>query len=745
MADKKDYDISGMHCASCALTIEKNIKKIPGVKNVTVNFPLERASVEYLGDSIDDEKIMAVVKDSGYGAAPVDDQIKNHESISRELEIKKERNLFVLSLVLSLPVLVLSMILRDKSFNSQVIQALLAGLVQLYIGFRFYRGTYYALKNKTANMDSLIAIGTSAAYFYSLATTFLIAGEVFYETSSLLITFVILGKWLEARAKGKAGEAIKKLMGLRAKTARIVKDGQEVDIAIDDVKVGDIIVVRPGEKVPVDGEVLSGHSSVDESMVSGESIPLEKNPGDLVIGATINKLGSFKFKATKVGKDTVLSQIIKIVEDAQSQKAPIQKFADKVSGVFVPIVIVIALITFIVWYFLLLLPFVSALMAFTAVLVIACPCALGLATPTAIIVGTGKGAENGLLIKGGESLEAANKIKIVVFDKTGTITKGEPTLTDILSVKEFPISNPPAGGQFPNNFKISNSKFSENDLIVLQLAASLENSSEHPLAEAIVNGSKDQNMSLSEINNFQAISGQGINGQVSGYDILVGTDKLMQANNIAITEEIKNKKSQLENDGKTVMIVAVDKKIAGLIAVADTIKETSVEAIKNLQRLKIKTIMITGDNQKTAQAIAKKVGIDEVLAEVLPEDKAKKIKELQASGLKVAMAGDGINDAPALAQADLGIAMGGGTDVAIETGGIILIKNDLRDVSKAIKLSKQTMSKIRQNMFWALFYNSVGIPIAAFGLLRAEFAGLAMALSSVSVVLNSILLKRKKL
>src|SRR3989344_1177153 len=717
--EKKDYSIAGMHCASCALTIEKNIKKIPGVKNISVNFPLERATVEYVGDGLD-EKIMTVVKDSGYQATPVDDQINNHESISRELEIKKERNLFILSLVLSLPVLILAAILRDKSFNSYLTQAFLAGLVQFYIGWGVFRGTFYSLKNKTANMDSLIAVGTSAAYFYSLATTFLIPGEVFYETSSLLITFVILGKWLEVRAKGKAGEAIKKLMGLRAKTARVVKNGQEIDVSLDEVKVGDIIIVKPGEKIPVDGEVLSGHSSVDESMVSGESIPLEKTTGDLVIGATINKVGSFKFRATKVGKDTILSQIIKIVEEAQSQKAPIQKFADKVSSVFVPAVIVIALITFISWYFLLLSPFVSALMAFTAVLVIACPCALGLATPTAIIVGTGKGAEHGILIKGGESLEIANKIKIVVFDKAGTLTKGQPEVTDFITYI-----------------------FKEDELLLS--VASLENVSEHPLAEAIVKYAKSKNLNFLEPTDFKSLSGQGVSGLINNQEILIGTDKLMQNNDLAITNEIKNTKSQLENGGKTVMIVAVAGQIAGLIAVADTVKETSVEAIKNLQRLNIKTIMITGDNQKTAQAIAKKVGIDEVLSEVLPEDKAKKIKELQVGGLKVAMAGDGINDAPALAQADLGIAMGGGTDVAIETGGIILIKNDLRDVFKAIKLSKQTMSKIKQNMFWALFYNSVGIPIAALGLLRAEFAGLAMALSSVSVVVNSILLKRKKL
>lgn len=723
MANKKEYSISGMHCANCALTIEKKLQKIPGVKSVNVNFAVEKASVEYDGEGIDDSEIIKAVKDSGYSATTSDqnaDHGHDHAKMLKEAEINKEKNLFILSLALSLPVLVLAMILKDMSFNSRVIQALLAGIVQFYIGFRFYRGTYYALKDKTANMDSLIAIGTSAAYFYSLTTTFLIEGEVFYETSALLITFVIFGKWLEARAKGKAGEAIKKLMSLSAKTARVLRNGQEIDLSVDEVIVGDIIIVRPGEKIPVDGEIISGHSSIDESMVSGESIPLEKNPGDLVIGATINKNGSFKFKATKVGKDTVLSQIIKIVEEAQSQKAPIQRFADKISSVFVPVVIVIALITFVVWYFILSLSFVGALMAFTAVLVIACPCALGLATPTAIIVGTGKGAENGLLIKGGESLEIANKIKLVVFDKTGTITKGKPEVTNIIT-----------------------SNISENDL--LRIIASLENVSEHPLAEAIVAHAKNKNINLVEPTDFKSLAGHGVSGKVDNQEIIIGTEKLMQINNVEISSEIKNQKSQLEEDGKTVMLIASAGKFSGLIAVADTIKETSIDAVKNLHQLGIRTIMITGDNKKTAQAIAQKVGVDEVLAEVLPEDKAKKIKELQLTGLKVAMAGDGINDAPALAQADLGIAMGGGTDIAIETGGIILIKNDLRDVAKAIRLSQQTMHKIRQNMFWALFYNSIGIPIAAMGLLRAEFAGLAMALSSVSVVLNSILLKRKKL
>jgi Cu+-exporting ATPase len=455
-------------------------------------------------------------------------------------------------------------------------------------------------------------------------------------------------------------------------------------------------------------------------MISGESIPKEKNAGDPVVGATINKLGSFKFKATKVGEDTILSQIIRVVEEAQGQKAPIQKFADRVSSVFVPTVVFIAVATFLVWYFVLSAPFVSALMTFTAVLVIACPCALGLATPTAIIVGTGKGAENGILIKGGEALEIANKIKVVVFDKTGTLTKGEPELTDLIT-----------------------SGIDEKELLIL--TASLEKVSEHPLAEAIVAHANKENVKLSEPKNFEALSGLGVSGKIDGKDVLVGTDKLMTENKINIDKKIKEDKDKLEGEGKTAMLIAVDGKLKGVVAVADTIKETSIEAVKNLHDMGVKTIMITGDNKKTASAIASKIGIDEVLAEVMPEDKAKKIKELQKDGVRVAMAGDGINDAPALAQSDLGIAMGSGTDIAIETGGVVLVKNDLRDVFRSIKLSRQTMNKIKQNMFWALFYNSIGIPIAASGLLRAEFAGLAMALSSVSVVLNSLLLKRKKL
>ncbi len=640
-----------------------------------------------------------------------------------------------------MPVIILSMILRDRSFDSKVAQSFLAGLVQFFIGFRFYRGMYYAAKNGAANMDTLIAVGTSAAYFYSLATTYLMEGEVFYETAALLITFVILGKWLEARTKGKAGEAIKKLLGLQAKTARVVRGGEELQVPIKEVVAGDIVIVRPGEKIPVDGQVTEGYSSVDESMISGESLPVEKKIGDFVVGATFNKTGSFKFKATKVGKDTVLAQIIKVVEEAQSSKAPIQKFADAVSGYFVPTVVALALVTFVVWYFIIGAPFVSALLAFTAVLVIACPCALGLATPTAIMVGTGRGAENGILIKGGEALEIANKIKVVVFDKTGTLTKGQPEVTDIVKISnsQFLISN-----QLPNsNDKISGEK------AILQLAASIENKSEHSLAEAVVKRAKQENLELLEIKDFGAIPGHGVKGNIKisdvEYSVLFGNKKLMADNNVAMKQDNNGAVEKLEQSGKTVMFLALNADLAGIIAVADTVKETSREAIELLHKMKIKTVMITGDNARTAAAIARQVGIDETLSEVLPEHKAAEVQKLQQQGLKVAMVGDGINDAPALAAADLGIAMGSGTDIAIEAGGVVLIKNDLRDVVKAIKLSKATLGKIKQNMFWALFYNSVGIPIAALGLLKAEFAGLAMALSSVSVVLNSLLLKRKKL
>src|SRR5680860_1256416 len=723
--EKKEFKIKGMHCASCALVIENSLEKMPEIKKADVNFATEKLYVEYDCDKCTDENIIKSVKEIGYEASVTteDENSFDHEQKERENEINKERNLFVISLILSLPVFILAMVLKDMSFESKVIQAVLAGIVQFYIGWRFYKGFYYATKNKSANMDTLIAIGTSAAFFYSLATTFLIEGEVFFETSSFLITFVVLGKWLETNAKGKTGEAIKKLLGLQAKSARIIRDGKEIEIEISAVVVGDIIVVRPGEKIPVDGKITKGYSSIDESMVTGESMPAEKKVGDLVIGSTINKSGSFQFQAEKVGKDTMLSQIIKFVQDAQGSKAPIQKFADMISGYFVHTVVAIALITFITWYFLLSAPFVSALLAFTAVLVIACPCALGLATPTAIMVGTGKGAENGILIKGGEPLEIAGKIQAIVFDKTGTITKGKPEVTNIISNPAF---------TFPKEK-------------ILKIAARVSINSNHPLSQAVVRYAEKEKIEIERLGDFEEVPGMGIKGVCKEHN------KIITLGNIKILEHIGAETSWAKSvlDDKslnvgTILFVVHHEDVAGAIIVADEVKDESREAIAKLHQMGIEVYMITGDNRRTAEAIGRQVDIKNILAEVMPEDKANEIKKLQEKGLKVAMVGDGINDAPALAQAELGIAMGAGTDIAIETGGIVLVKNDLRDVTRAITLSKITMNKIKQNMFWALFYNSIGIPIAAFGLLRAEYAGLAMALSSVSVVLNSLLLKNRK-
>jgi len=622
-----------------------------------------------------------------------------------------------------------------------VISLFLTIPIQFIIGAGFYKGMWSSLKMKTFNMDSLIAIGTSTAFFYSLwqflsyviqkGSMIGLVGmkipELYFETAAFLITFVILGKWLEAKTKGQTSEAIKKLIGLQPKTARVVRGAVVTDVPIEQVVTGDTIVVRPGEKIPVDGTVSKGQSSVDESMITGESIPVEKTIGSVVIGATINKNGSFEFTATKVGSETTLAQIIRVVEEAQGSKAPIQAFADKISAYFVPIVIGLAILTFLVWYLVFGAGLTFALMAFTSVIVIACPCALGLATPTAIMVGTGKGAEHGVLIKGGEPLEVACKIKAIVFDKTGTLTKGQPEVTDIVS-----------------------SGLTDEEEI-MTIAASLEKLSEHPLAEAIVKYAEEETIPLNEVTNFRAIPGHGVEGILNGKKYFIGNRKLITdvvgLDSVAV-EKMERKIRKLEEGGKTVMILASAEELLGLVAVADTIKETTVEAVRKLQERGLEVFMITGDNRRTAEAIARQAGIKNVLAEVLPEEKANEVKKLQGTGIKVAMVGDGINDAPALAQADLGIAMGSGTDVAMETGGIVIIKNDLRDVLTAISLSRETMGKIKQNMFFALFYNIIGIPIAArvfmaFGLvLKPELAGLAMALSSVSVVTNSLFLRR---
>ena len=736
--------ISGMHCASCAGIIERSLRKVPGVSQANVNFAAEKALVVFDENQADLENLLEAIKKAGYSATLVDDKDPEFDRKKRESEIMSLWRKFIFGVIFSAPMLYFMLLDFFPKLPGGVslppyfgiVSLILTLPVQFIIGAGFYKGMWSSLKMKTFNMDSLIAIGTSTAFFYSLISliifivnngTFIgIDGvkipDLYFETAAFLITFVILGKWLEAKAKGKTSDAIKKLMGLQAKTARVIRDGKTLDIAIDEVVHGDTILVRPGEKVPVDGVITKGTSALDESMVTGESLPVEKNVGDTVIGATINKTGSFEFEATKIGAETTLSQIIRLIEEAQGSKAPIQAFADRISSWFVPVVIGLALLTLIVWLLLgAAIPF--ALMAFTAVIVIACPCALGLATPTAIMVGTGKGAEHGILIKGGEPLEAAEKIKAIVFDKTGTLTNGKPEVTDIIS--------------FSNT--------DEDD--ILQISASLEKSSEHPLAEAIYSYADEEGVKLDEVFDFKAIPGHGVEGKINGKKYYFGNRRLATDIVGLDIDRINRKISRIEEEGKTVMILSSEKEILGVIGVADTVKETSKEAVEMLRKMGIDVWMITGDNLRTANAIAKQVGITNILAEVLPEDKANEVKKLQENGKIVAMVGDGINDAPALAQANLGIAMGSGTDVAMEAGGIVIIKNDLRDVVKAIQLSKETMSKVRQNMFFALFYNVIGIPIAArvfigLGLvLKPELAGLAMAMSSISVVSNSMLLR----
>lgn len=748
ISKRVSLSLSGMHCSSCALIIEKSLGKVNGVSKAHVNFAAEKAVVTYDENTVKAEVLVDAVKKTGYSATIINEKDTQFETKKRKQEIQSQFNKFIFSFILSLP-MVYFMLFDFFAWTPGaaqllpyvgIISLILATPVQFIMGRGFYKGAWSALRMKTFNMDSLIAIGTSVAYFYSLvnfayyySVNKSLIGlngakipELYFETAAFLITFVILGKWLEAQAKGRTSDAIKKLMGLQAKTARVIRNGITTDVSIDMVVKDDIILVRPGEKIPVDGVIVKGSSSVDESMITGESIPVEKQVKDTVVGGTMNKMGSFEFKATRVGSETTLSQIIRLVEEAQGSKAPIQDFADKISAYFVPAVIGIALLTFIVWYFFLGATISFALMAFTAVIVIACPCALGLATPTAIMVGTGKGAEYGMLIKGGEPLEAACSINSIVFDKTGTLTNGKPVVTDIESFKEM----------------------DEDE--VLMIAASLEKQSEHPLAEAIYQYADEEGVGLSAIEGFKAIAGHGVQGDYQGDTYYFGNRKLISDVVNLPVEKIHRKMSRLEEQGKTVMILASKKEILGIIGVADTVKETSREAVDKLKKLGIEVYMITGDNARTAKAIASQVGITNVLAEVLPEDKAVNIKKLQEAGKKVAMVGDGINDAPALAQADLGIAMGSGTDVAMEAGGIVIIKNDLRDVANAIDLSKTTMNKIKQNMFFALFYNVMGIPVAArifagIGIvLKPELAGLAMALSSISVVANSLLLRGYK-
>jgi P-type Cu+ transporter len=747
MNEKIILKIYGMHCASCAANIENALKKENGIKSANVNFAAEKLYLEFDPIEISIARIQKIIEKLGYKAweEVAEEEAHYHHKESKTQEIQNLKKRFIFALIFSLPIIYIVMgemlgLAMPKIFETYgiIIQIILATAVIISC-LNIWVSGFKNLLRLSPNMDSLIFIGTAAAYFYSLIISVLMflgtktEAHLYFESAALILVFISLGKYLEAITKGKTSEAIKKLIGLQPKEATVIKDNEEIKIPISKVKVGDIILVKPGEKIPVDGVVIDGYSAVDEKAITGESMPVEKKKGDEVIGATINKTGILKFKATRVGKDTMLAQIIKIVEEAMGSKAPIQLLADKVSFYFVPSVIFIAIFAFAIWL-LLGQSFAFALTVLVAVLIIACPCALGLATPTAIMMGTGLAAKRGVLIKSGKALEVAQDVNIVIFDKTGTLTKGEPVVTDIVEIQN-------------SKLKIQNDN---SKLKILQIAASLEKNSEHPLAQAIIKRAKEEKLELFEVKNFQAIPGQGILGEINDAKIFLGTRKLMLDNGID-PSFIEDKMIALENQGKTAMILAQDKNIIGIIAVADTLKDYSKEAVKMLHQMGKKVGIITGDNKRVANAIAKQLNIDKVLAEVLPQEKAAEIKKLQSEGNIVAMVGDGINDAPALAQADLGIALGSGTDVAMETGEIVLIKDDLRDVVAAIDLSSYTLNKIKQNLFWAFFYNVIGIPIAAGilypftgWLLNPAIAAAAMAFSSVSVVLNSLLMKNYK-
>ncbi len=754
--DKVTLDVFGMTCSACVQNIERVLNKLKGVESATVNLTLEKAQVEYDSSQVSPADMISAIEGIGYTASLKADKkdAEDRERQAREEEITNQRNNLIIAVVFGIPITFGSMTGMFPNLLSfvptfltdHVVLFALTTIVMLFPGRQFFTGTYKGLKHGVTDMNLLIATGTGAAYVISVAATFLDLGpgyeHLYYDTAVMLITFIIFGRYLEAKTKGKTSEAIRKLMGLQAKTARILVDGEEREVPVEEVTVGDIVVVRPGEKLPVDGVVTEGTSAVDESMITGESIPMEKNPGDTIIGATINKSGSFKFRAAKVGADTALAQIIELVENAQTSKAPIQRIADIVAGHFILAVHVISLLAFFFWFFIgfemfgiaqsaafsTISPFLFSLLISITVLVISCPCAVGLATPAAIMVGTGKGAENGILIKGGEALEQAHKLNTIVFDKTGTLTKGEPQLTDIISTSHH------------------------SDAEVLQIAAIAEKGSEHPLGEAIVSGATDRNIEIGNADSFKSIAGHGVEVEFEGKRILLGTRKLMADNGIDVAE-LGEGMETLEHSGKTAMLIALDNEAIGVVAVADTLKEHSKEAVDKLHNIGIEVAMITGDNARTASAIAQQVGIDRVLSEVLPEDKAAEVRKLQDEGKVVAMVGDGINDAPALMQSDIGIAMGAGTDVAMESAQIVLIKNDILDVVSSIRLSKLTMRKIKQNLFWAFGYNSIGIPIAA-GILypfvgkiliTPALAAAFMAMSSVSVTMNSLLMKRSRI
>ncbi|MEQ8174460.1 MAG: heavy metal translocating P-type ATPase [Syntrophomonadaceae bacterium] len=720
-AGKLRFKVSGMTCSNCALAVEKKLGSADGIKSAIVNLAIETAAVEYDPEKITVAEIFELVRDAGY--IPIDDTGLDEE----DRNAVRQRNWLIFSAILSLPIMPLMYLPMSRPLMYTIF--ILASVVQFSAGLIFYRGAYHALRNRSANMDVLVAMGITAAYGYSVMTTLnmwfpglFFAGPTFFDTSALLITFVRFGKYLEAKAKGRAGQALKRLLELQADKARLLVDGEEKDVSIGELKPGDVLIVKPGERIPMDGEIIEGQASIDESMLTGESIPVDKGTGKPVIGATINRSGSIKVKVTATGKDTVLSGIIKMVEEAQGVKPPIQRLADFIASWFVPVVVALALLTFFIWYGLLNSSFVFALTAAIAVLVIACPCALGLATPTAIMVGSGVGLNRGLLFKSAAVLEAISNIQAIGFDKTGTLTQGAPEVTDI-------IAAPP---------------YSKKEL--LKIAASGENPSIHPLAQAIAARARGENLEIDEVKDYLEESGHGVSCLYQGKRLLLGNIRHMQKHGIDIAP-VETFFQQLAGAGKTTMFVSLDGSIAGLIALADVLKKNSNEAVKRLQRLGVKTFMITGDNKKVAQVVGQDLGIDEVNAEVLPQDKISIIKQYQEKGLKVAMVGDGINDAPALAQADIGIAIGSGTDVAKETGDVILVRNDLLDVERAIRLGRMTLRKIKQNLFWALIYNVIGIPVAAGvlypitgALLPPEWAGLAMAFSSVSVVSNSLLL-----